>query len=108
MTLDYKTLGKNIKFYRKQMHVTQEQMAEQLDLSVSYVSQIERGVCSMSLDTFVDICDFLDCPASDLIEQSTIPNEDNTLDFYDLYQKLPRREQKLFYYMLKAYGEHLN
>jgi len=107
MTLDYKTLGKNIKFYRKQMHVTQEQMAEQLDLSVSYVSQIERGVCSMSLDTFVDICDFLDCPASDLITQSTIPNKDNTLEFYDLYQKLPRRDQKLFYYMLKAYGEHL-
>ncbi len=107
MVLDYKTLGKRIKFYRKQMHITQEQMAEQLDLSLSFISQIERGVTKMSLDTFVDICDLIDCPASDLIEQSTIPNEDQSLDFYELYQKLPRRDQKLFYYMLRAYYEHL-
>ena len=107
MVLDYKTLGKRIQFYRKQMHVTQEQMAEQLDLSLSFISQIERGVAKMSLDTFVDICDFIDCSASDLIEQSPIPTEDQTLEFYDLYQKLPRRDQKLFYYMLKAYKEHL-
>lgn len=107
MVLDYITLGKRIKFYRKQKHITQEQMAEQLDLSLSFISQIERGVRKMSLDTFIDICDFIDCSVSDLIEQSTIPNEDNSLEFYDLYQKLPRRDQKLFYYMLKAYQEHL-
>lgn len=106
MVLDYKTLGKRIKFYRKQMHITQEQMAEQLDLSLSFISQIERGVTKMSLDTFVDICDLIDCPASDLIEQSTIPSEDQSLGFYELYQKLPRRDQKLFYYMLRAYYEH--
>lgn len=107
MVLDYRTLGKRIKLFRKQMHITQEQMAEQLDLSLSFISQIERGVTKMSLDTFVDICDCLDCSPSDLIEQSTIPNEDCTLEFYDLYQKLPRRDQKLFYHMLKAYREHL-
>lgn len=61
MALDYKTLGKRIKFYRKQRHITQEQMAEQLDLSLSFISQIERGVTKMSLDTFVDICDFIGC-----------------------------------------------
>lgn len=107
MVLDYKTLGKRIKAYRKKLHITQEQMAEQLDLSLSFISQIERGVRKMSLDTFVDICDFMGCSASDLIEQSTIPSDDNSLEFYDLYQKLPRRDQKLFYYMLKAYREHL-
>lgn len=107
MALDYKTLGKRIKFYRKQMHITQEQMAEQLDLSLSFISQIERGVTKMSLDTFVDICDFIGCSPADLIEQSAIPSDDNSLDFYDLYQQLPRRDQKLFYHMLKAYQEHL-
>lgn len=107
MVVDYKTLGKRIKFYRQQMHITQEQMAEQLDLSLSFISQIERGVTKMSLDTFVDVCDFVGCSASDLIEQSTIPSRDNSLEFYDLYQKLPRRDQKLFYHMLKAYREHL-
>ena len=34
---------KNIKYYRKKLNLTQEQLAEKSDLSVSYIKQIESG-----------------------------------------------------------------
>lgn len=108
MGIDYRRLGKNIKFYRKQKKLTQEQLAEKIDLSVGFIGQIERGVTKMSLDTLIDICESLDCSAGDLLDHSQeIHSSIMYDDFYTLYEKLPKREQNLFYYMLKAYLEHL-
>ena len=51
MTIDYKLLGKRIKKARVLSKIKQEQIAEQLGVSVGYISQIERGVTKISLDT---------------------------------------------------------
>lgn len=67
MGINYKILGKNIKYYRKQKNLTQEQMAESLELSVGFTSQVERGIAKMSLDTLIDLCDILNCSAGDII-----------------------------------------
>ncbi|MDE6663295.1 MAG: helix-turn-helix domain-containing protein [Lachnospiraceae bacterium] len=116
MGIDYIKLGKNIKYCRKQKNITQEQLAEALDLSTGFVSQIERGVGRMSLDTLINICDFLECSAGDIISNSqlayTVPkindfNPQINDDFYLLYKKLPIKEQQLFYHMLKAYIENI-
>lgn len=116
MGIDYIKLGKNIKYCRKQKNITQEQLAEALDLSSGFVSQIERGVGRMSLDTLINICDFLECSAGEIINNSqlacTIPktyefNPQLTDDFYLLYKKLPLREQQLFYHMLKTFIENI-
>lgn len=106
--VDYKILGKNIKFYRKAKKLTQEQLAEQLEFSLGFISQVERGVTKMSLDTLVAICDRLDCSPGDIIGHSKTDRYDMVSnDFLLLYEKLPRRDQKLFYHMLKAYVEHM-
>ena len=60
MMIDYMILGKNIKYYRKLKRLTQEQLAEQLDLSLGFISQVERGVTKMSLDTLIDLFDTLE------------------------------------------------
>jgi len=46
--INYKILGKNIKYYRKQKNLTQEQMAESLELPVGFISQLERGIATVS------------------------------------------------------------
>ena len=74
MGIDYIKLGKNIKYCRKQKNITQEQLAEELDMSAGFVSQIERGVGRMSLDTLINICDFLECSAGDIINNSQLAN----------------------------------
>ena len=39
----YVTLISNIKYYRKKLNLTQEQLAEKSDLSISYIKQLELG-----------------------------------------------------------------
>lgn len=37
----YNTFKDNVKYYRKKMCLTQEELAEKADLSISYIKQIE-------------------------------------------------------------------
>ena len=37
-------LGSNIRAERLRRHLTQEQLAEKLDMSINYVGKLERGV----------------------------------------------------------------
>jgi len=39
----YTIFSDNVKYYRKQSRLTQEQLAELADLSISYVKQIESN-----------------------------------------------------------------
>ena len=50
MAIDYKVLGKRIKTQRIAKGTTQEHFAEHLDVSVGYISQMERGITKISLD----------------------------------------------------------
>lgn len=61
-----KYIGKRIKQYRMQKGLTQEQLAEQVELSRNYISSIERGVSSLSIEKIVDIINTLDCTADDI------------------------------------------
>ena len=39
----YDTFRENIKYYRKKLNLTQEELAEKSDLSISYIKQIESN-----------------------------------------------------------------
>ena len=107
MMIDYTILGKKIKYYRKLKKLTQEQLAEELDLSLGFTSQVERGVTKMSLDTLIDLCDSLGCSVGDILEHAQVGFKNkSTNDFLTLYEQLPQRDQTLFYHMLKAYVDH--
>lgn len=49
----YKVIGSNIKYYRKQAGLTQIQLSEQLQISISYLSKIEASGCTKSLSISV-------------------------------------------------------
>lgn len=55
MHLNYQHIGARIKVERNRMRLTQAQLAELVDLSVQYISQIERGVRHLSLDVMANI-----------------------------------------------------
>ena len=52
-------IGKKIKNLRIIKHLTQEELAERTDLSKGYISQIESQYASPSMETFLNIRDFL-------------------------------------------------
>jgi len=41
--MDYRSIGENIRKYRKTKKMTQETLAERAGLSVNYIGSIERG-----------------------------------------------------------------
>lgn len=55
MSVDYRLIGQRIQQQRKRKKKTQEQLAEQLSVTIGYVSQIERGVTKASLELLMKI-----------------------------------------------------
>ena len=49
----YRVIGSNIKHYREQAKLTQVQLAEQAQISISYLSKIEAAGCNKSLSISV-------------------------------------------------------
>ncbi len=49
----YRVIGANIKYYREQRKLTQAQLAEQAQISISYLSKIEAAGCNKSLSISV-------------------------------------------------------
>lgn len=49
----YRVIGSNIKHYREQAHMTQIQLADAAQISISYLSKIESTKCNKSLSISV-------------------------------------------------------
>jgi transcriptional regulator with XRE-family HTH domain len=68
----FRVLGLKIAYYRKLRGLTQEQMAEAIGRSLSFVSQIEannaREVKGISLETLFKISSVLEIPVSKLFD----------------------------------------
>ena len=69
----YRILGLRIAYYRKCKGYTQEQLAERIGKSWSFISQVEANngatVKGISLDTLFCISDVLEVPVSKFLEE---------------------------------------
>ncbi len=65
--MDREAVGLNIKLVRVRENLTQEQLAERADISASYVSAIERGKQSVSLEYMNRIAGALKVPVTELL-----------------------------------------
>lgn len=59
--------GARIQNRRKELHISQEALAEKTGISVSTLSLIENGHINVSVMTLYSIADGLDCTMDDLI-----------------------------------------
>lgn len=69
--MDYIDLGRRVKELRKKQHMTQEELAEKLDISASFLGHIERGTRVASLETLVKLCIALETDPNYLLAAST-------------------------------------
>ena len=60
-------IGQRIQNLRRLHHVTQECLAEKLDVSAKHISSVERGMSSLSLERLVQASVILDCSMDYLI-----------------------------------------
>jgi transcriptional regulator with XRE-family HTH domain len=57
-------LGKAVKHVRNKVGMTQEQLANKIDMHATYISDIERGVRNPSWDVIARIAEGMDVPVA--------------------------------------------
>lgn len=72
--MDYNALGVRIKNKRLEQNLTQEQLAEKVELSAVYIGQIERGERKMTIETLVKLANSLNSSIEELLKDSTSSN----------------------------------
>ena len=96
--MNLKTIGKNIRKYRKEKDIRQDKLAEMADLSTNYIGMIERGEKVPSLETFLKICVALDVSADMLLADTNYNGyrvKDSILS--DKLNTLPENERNKIY-----------
>ena len=103
MALDYAIIGERLKKARTSRKLTQEQLAEKLDVSVAFLSRAERGNVKMNLTRLTQICDILDISIGYILT-GTGSNSKGYLteDFSNLLKNCPPETIKLIYDIAKV------
>ena len=68
MNLNYQTLGKRIRLFRKQQRLSQLVLAEMVDKSPTYISLVENGQKGPSLETLIDVANALKVELAVILE----------------------------------------
>lgn len=68
--IDYKDLGHRVRVIRRKQGLTQEELAEKVGISASFLGHIERGSRIASLETLVALCNTLKTTPQHLLAAS--------------------------------------
>lgn len=72
--LDYDKIGRRIRRFRKACRMSQEQLAEAVDISTTHLSHIETANTKLSLSVFVKIASVLSVSADELLHDTQTQN----------------------------------
>lgn len=106
MALDYNIIGSRIKQARLAKNLTQEDLAEKIDISVAFLSRVERGNSHINLKRLNQICGLLDVSEAYVLNGAS-SNSANYLDkeFAELLKKCSPEKQKMIYNVAKTIAE---
>lgn len=65
--MDFVKLGKRVRIRRMVLELTQEELAERINVCTSFIGHIERGSRKLSVETLYALCKALDTSADFLL-----------------------------------------
>lgn len=77
--MDYIFLGKRIREERLRLNLTQEHLAEDINISTAYLGQIERGERHITLDKLIPLAERLGVSVDFLLSDYIHPDDDTSL-----------------------------
>lgn len=106
MALDYNIIGERLKKARISKKFTQEMLAEKLDVSVAFLSRIERGNSFISLKRLNQICSILEVSEGEILN-GVSSNSSSYLnkDLSNLIKNCPPEKINLIYNIAKVIVE---
>lgn len=101
--IDTVVLGKRINETRKDRKLTSEKLSEAVDVTPTYMRQIESGAKMPSLPTFVDICDALNVSPKYLLAGQFKNKEPEGMDeLYSLMKNASPTQIEMINALVKA------
>ena len=102
MALDYKVIGDRIRKARIDNNLTQENLEEELDVSVAFISRIECGTTHVNLTRLSEICSILNIDEGQILNGVSTDSKNYLSDeFNELMKSCPKETQKLIYDVAK-------
>lgn len=83
--------GENLQFYRKKKDMTQEQLAEQLEVSRQTVSKWESGVSYPEMEKILQLCDLFSCSMDTLMRKNAAELEVEDGEGYERHMEKRRK-----------------
>lgn len=103
MALDYAIIGERLKKTRLEKQMTQENLAELLDVSVAFLSRIERGLSHINLKRLNQICEILEVSEGYILNGAdNTSNQYLISEFNDIFINCSPDKQKLIYEIAKT------
>jgi transcriptional regulator with XRE-family HTH domain len=98
MSLNFNIIGTRLKQARLNKKITQEKLAEMIDVSVTYVSKIERGSTNINLKRLSELCDILEVSEGEILNGTSNKSPSYmTKEFNDLLKNCPAEKINLIY-----------
>lgn len=91
--------GENVTFYRKKLNITQEELAEKMNVSRQTVSRWETSNTFPEVETLIKLCSLFECDMDTLVRKDAKSCEDKPADAYyfslNKYQKNALKKNKI-------------
>lgn len=94
--IDYKSIGRRIAIYRKNIPMTQSVLSEKLGVTESYISQVECGSAKISLSRLAQVSDILGIDIALLVsDKATVAPYPVNAEMFEIIKDWPA-EKKSF------------
>ena len=105
--MNYDSIGKNIRKYRSDKKMRQEDLAELTGLSTTYVGMVERGEKIPSLETFLSILNALNVSAAMVLYEVLSTGYDIKVSLLnEKLESLSAKDKTLVYNVVDAIIAH--
>lgn len=95
MSLNYHIIGQRIRNYRRQRNLSQNDVAEKINKSATYISYLESGIKHPSLETLVDLANLFGITADMLLgENLTHTRLVNEVEFQQILNDCSDKEKR--------------
>lgn len=107
--MDYKSLGDRIRIARTKLKMTQQHLADTIDMSANYLGKIERADRILSLETLVKIANALGTNIDYLLSDSVNVNSESLItEIYSFLVRMSEKEQAHILNIVKNFYDYVN
>ena len=95
--INYPLIGNRIRMARKAKGLTQGELSELINISVSYMSRVENGKTCPNLQRIAEIATILDADLGELVSGSNEADDYLKNDFFRIMKNCNNTERSLVY-----------